>query len=131
MSHGSEDAHRGPDVYALYQQGHLRLRAGNPGGAAEAFEQAVAEAPAQASLHEALARAYFAASRIQPARAEFERTLEIDPTNDFAHFGLGRCYERQGRLADAAKHYKLACALADEESYREALGRVRRRLERS
>ena len=86
--------------------------------------------PSKASLREALGRAYFAASRVQPARAEFERALEIDPTDDYAHFGVGRCFERQGRLADAAKHYKIACALADRADYREALDRIQRRLGR-
>jgi tetratricopeptide (TPR) repeat protein len=116
------------ETYTLYQQGCRRLQAGEPGAAAEALEQAVEQEPGKASLREALGRAYFAASRVQPARAEFERALEIDPTDDYAHFGVGRCFERQGRLADAAKHYKLACALVDEPTYREALDRVRRRL---
>ena len=42
-----------PDlVYSLYQQGRQRLDGGDPGGAAEVLELAVAREPAMASLHE-------------------------------------------------------------------------------
>jgi len=39
-------------VYSLYQQGRQRLDGGDPGGAAEVLELAVAREPAMASLHE-------------------------------------------------------------------------------
>jgi tetratricopeptide (TPR) repeat protein len=120
-------------VYALYQQGRSRLADGNPHGAAAALEEALAQhaadhQPGKASLYEELGRAYFALSQIQRARAEFERALALDPSSDFAHFSIGRCYERQGRLGDAAKHYKLANALADRALYQAALARVLARL---
>jgi tetratricopeptide (TPR) repeat protein len=117
-------------VYSLYQQGRSRLADGDPRGAAEVLEQAVEHEPEKASLHETLGRAYFATSQIQRARAEFERALELDPSDDYAHFGVGRCFERQGRLGDAAKHYKMANALADRPNYRTALARVHSRMER-
>jgi tetratricopeptide (TPR) repeat protein len=128
-----EDKRPGCRVYALYQQGRSRLANGNPHGAAAALEEALAQQaadcqPQKASLHEALGRAYFASSQIQRARAEFERALALDPSSDFAHFSIGRCYERQGRLADAAKHYKIANALADQDVYQAALARVLVRL---
>ena len=120
-------------VYTLYQQGRSQLANGNPHGAAAALEEALArqaasDQPDKASLHEVLGRAYFASSQIQRARAAFERALELDPSNDYAHFSIGRCYERQGRLGDAAKHFKIANALADQELYHAALTRVLSRL---
>lgn len=118
-------------VWSLYQQGRDRLRAGNPGAAAELLELAVEREPAKASLREALGRAYFASARLEPARRQFERALDLNPSDDYAHFGMGRCLERQGRLPDAAKHYKLACALAPRADYRSALGRVLDRIETS
>ncbi|MDP8971283.1 MAG: tetratricopeptide repeat protein [Actinomycetota bacterium] len=111
-------------VYALYQQARSRLDGGQPHAAAEVLELAVQREPGKASLLEALGRAYFATARVDRARAEFEAALRIDPSNDYAHYGVGRCFERQGRLPDAAKHYKLACALADRVEYRVALTRV-------
>jgi tetratricopeptide (TPR) repeat protein len=122
-------------VYLLYQQGRSRLAEGNPHGAAAALEEALAQQaanhePEKASLHEALGRAYFASSQIQRARAAFESALELDPSNDYAYYSIGRCYERQGRLNDAATHFKIANALADHDLYKAALSRVLSRLGR-
>jgi Flp pilus assembly protein TadD len=116
-------------AYELYQQGRRRLEGGNPGGAAEVLELAVEHEPDQASLHETLGRAYFATARVGKARAAFERALALDPTDAYAHFGVGRCHERQGALRAAVKHYKLATALADRADYAAALQRVQARLE--
>jgi Flp pilus assembly protein TadD len=123
-----EDAGEAGLVYSLYQQGRSRLAEGNPRGAVEVLELAVEREPSKASLHEALGRAYFASARPRLARGEFGRALELDPTDHYAHFGVGRCYEREGRLHEAVKHFKLACALADGETYRAALARVQRRV---
>lgn len=125
--------HEDPElVYRLYQQGCERLAEGNARSAAEVLELAVEREPGKkASLHETLGRAYYAARRIEQARAEFEQALELDPSDDYAHFGVGWCLERQGRLPDAAKHYKLACAMSDRDDYHMALWRVRERLDRS
>ena len=124
-----ESPDRAPSlIYDLYRQGTGRLADGNAAGAVEVLELAVERAPSHASLHEALGRAYFAASHPRRARAQFERALELDPTDDYAHFGVGRCFEREGRLTEAAKFYKLACALAPRSEYETALERVLNRI---
>lgn len=115
-------------VYHLYQQGRSQLERGNPKSAAEVLELAVEHEPQKASLHETLGRAYFATARVRKARDEFQRAVDLDPSDAYAHFGIGRCFEREGRPEDAAKHYKLACALADRADYRTALTRVQSRL---
>lgn len=125
-----DEVHGEPDdtaVYELYQHGHERLRAGHPRAAVEVLELAVEREPQKASLHEALGRAYFATASLGRAQAAFERTLELDPSNDYAHFALGRCFERQGRTAEAAKHLKIALALKEHADYRAALERVQAR----
>lgn len=114
-------------VYELYREGRRLLDAGDPAGAVAPLEAAVALEPETASLHEALARACFATSRIRRARREFERALALDPSNAYAHYGLGRTFERQGRLAQAAKHFKLASALSPQQTYLEAAERIARR----
>jgi Flp pilus assembly protein TadD len=118
-------------VYELYQQGRRHLDRGNPTGAAEVLELAVAHEPRKASLHELLGRAYFGTARVRKARAEFARALELDPTDAYAHFGVGRCFEREGRVSEARTYYKLACALDAREDYRTALRRVSERAERA
>ncbi len=111
-------------VYHLYQQGRERLEGGDPRGAAEVLELAVEREPEKASLHETLARAYFATARIGPALEAFGRALDLDPTDAYAHFCVGRCYEREGRVHEAVKHYRLACALSPREVYHERLARL-------
>ena len=37
--------------------------------------------------------------------------LELAPTDDYAHYALGRSLEKQGRDAEANGHYKLASSL--------------------
>jgi Tfp pilus assembly protein PilF len=78
-------------------------------------------------VREALARAYYGSGRPVLARAEFEAALEIDPTNDYAHFGLALCLERSGEIATARGHAKLAVVMRPEdENYRRALERIAR-----
>ena len=45
--------------------------------------------------------------------------LELSPVNDYAHYALGRCLEKQGRDREANVHYKLASSLdPGSEQYR-------------
>ena len=37
--------------------------------------------------------------------------LELSPTDDYAHYALGRALEKQGRDAEANGHYKLASSM--------------------
>ena len=117
-------------VDGLLQRGQALLEQGDPRAAVEVLEEAVAVEPGRASLYEPLARALFATAQIGRARAAFEHMLELDPTDHYAHFGVGRCWERQGDLEQARTHFRLASALADRADYATALGRVEERLRR-
>ena len=47
----------------------------------------------------------------QDLAAEFRAVLELSPADDYAHYALGRCLEKQGQTAEANGHYKLARSL--------------------
>jgi Flp pilus assembly protein TadD len=95
--------------------------------AALVLEQARELEPDKASIREALARAYFSSGRPALARTEFEAALDIEPTNDYAHFGLALCLERTGKISEARGHAKLAVVMRpDDENYRHALERIDR-----
>jgi len=81
-----------------------------------ALEQAKCREPEKASIREALGIAYFRIRRWEEAEAEFRKVLELDPVNDYAHYAVGRCLEKQGRQHEANGHYKLASSLRPEES---------------
>jgi Tfp pilus assembly protein PilF len=89
------------------------------------LEQARDAAPGHGSVREALGRAYYGAGRPVAAGAEFAKALEIDPSNDYAHFGLALCLARGGERALAVGHLRLAVAMRPGmDAYRQALTRV-------
>jgi len=106
------------DAYTLFQQGRHHLKDGMPAQATVALEKAKRLEPDKASIREALGIAYFRIQRWKEAEAEFRAVLELSPTDDYAHYALGRALEKQGRDAEANGHYKLASSLRPEsESY--------------
>ena len=102
------------DVYDYFRQGQAHLRDGMAAQATVALEKAKRRAPDKASIRETLGIAYFRIRRWEEAEAEFRAALELSPVNDYAHYALGRCLEKQGRAVEARGHYKLARSLRPE-----------------
>lgn len=98
-------------TYSLFQRGRAHLKKGMAAQATVALEKAKRREPNKASIREALGIAYFRIHRWAEAEAEFRKVLELSPVNDYAHYALGRCLEKQGREAEANGHYKLASSL--------------------
>jgi Flp pilus assembly protein TadD len=98
-------------TYSLFQQGREQLKKGMAAQATVALEKAKTREPEKASIREALGIAYFRIRRWPEAEAEFRKVLELSPTDDYAHYALGRCLEKQGRAREANGHYKLASSL--------------------
>ena len=103
------------ETYDLFQQGKAHLKNGHAAQATVALEKAKRREPEKASIREALGIAYFRIHRWQEAESEFRAMLELAPTDDYAHYALGRCLEKQGRDHEANGHYKLASSLRPEE----------------
>ena len=99
------------EIYDLFQQGKSHLKKGRPAQATVALEKAERRAPDKASIREALGIAYFRIHRWEEAESEFRAVLELAPADDYAHYALGRCLEKQGRDHEANGHYKLANSL--------------------
>jgi Flp pilus assembly protein TadD len=99
------------EVYELFQEGRRRLRSGRAAQATVPLEKAKRREPHKASIRETLGIAYFRLRRYEEAEAEFRAVLELSPVNDYAHYALGRCLEKQGRVHEANGHYKLARSL--------------------
>jgi len=107
------------ETYDLFQQGRRHLAKGMAAQATVPLEKAKRLEPAKASIREALGIAYFRIHRWAEAESEFRAMLELSPTDDYAHYALGRCLEKQGKTAEANGHYKLASSLRPEsEDYR-------------
>lgn len=117
---GSQEG--GGEAYTRFQEGSRLLRSGDTHAAIVSLERARELEPEKGSIREALARAYFRSGRIDSAREEFKKVVELDPVNDYAHFGLGLCLLRTGDRAGARGHLKLATIMRPEaEAYQAAL----------
>ncbi len=99
------------ETYNLFQQGRAHLKRGMAAQATVSLEKAKKMAPDKASIREALGIAYFRIHRYIEAESEFRAVLELSPADDYAHYALGRCLEKQGRASEANGHYKLASSL--------------------
>jgi Flp pilus assembly protein TadD len=109
-------------TYSLFQRGRRHLRAGMAAQATVSLEKAKAREPDKASIREALGIAYFRIRRWSEAEEEFRKVLELSPVNDYAHYALGRCLEKQGRDREANVHYKLASSLdPGSDQYRDRI----------
>jgi Flp pilus assembly protein TadD len=110
------------ETYDLFQQGRDHLAAGRNAQATVPLEKAKKREPGKASIREALGIAYFRIRRFAEAEREFRAMIEIKPVDDYAHFALGRCLEKQGRPEEAVAHYRLANVFRPESpEYRRAL----------
>jgi Flp pilus assembly protein TadD len=105
------------DTYDLFQEGRARLKQGMAAQATVPLEKAKRREPDKASIREALGIAYFRMRNYDRAADEFRALLELAPTDDYAHYALGRCLEKQGRTAEANGHYKLASRMKPGDAH--------------
>jgi tetratricopeptide (TPR) repeat protein len=114
------------DAYALFQRGLSLLAESHWAQAAVSLEKAKRLEPDKTSIREALGRAYFRSGRYRHAATEFEAVVERSPANDYAHFCLGRSFEKLGDRRGARRHLSLAWGMRpDRNDYRLYRDRVR------
>lgn len=123
---GQNTATPGGDVYDWYMRGMQLLDGGNAAAAAALLEHAVEAEPHSRNLREALARAQFGSGAFRKARDNFATIVEANPTDDYAHFGLGLASSKLGDYVGAVEHLALAVAMRpDNRDYGNALERAR------
>lgn len=109
-------------VHDRYVLARRQLEAGQPLEAVRTLEPAAAELSGSASALLVLAQAYFLSAQLRKAGATLERVVELDPTDDYARFLLGRVAERRGDGPCAREHFRVAVALAPRPEYLSRLG---------
>jgi tetratricopeptide (TPR) repeat protein len=115
-------------VYEWYRRGLDLLGEGHPAAAATLLTRAAEAEPESRSILEGLARAQYDAGRYEEAMDTFTALIARNPTDDYAHFGLGLAASRAGALRLAAEHLALAVAMRPERGhYGRALRGVRAR----
>jgi Flp pilus assembly protein TadD len=112
-------------AYELLQRGTALLAKRHAAQAAVVLARAAAIEPGKGSILEPLGRALFMSGQLDRAVETFRALLEIDPSNHYAHYALGRSLVRLGRRAEGRTHLKLAVALDPESRlYRGGLRRL-------
>jgi Flp pilus assembly protein TadD len=120
-----QDVPRLEAVYDLVIRASDFLRRGHPHQAALLLGRAKLAEPEKGSIREALGRALYLSGRTARARREFAKAVQLDPVNDYAHFGLAMCCARTGQRSRAIAHLKLAIAMRPgAEEYRRELARI-------
>jgi Flp pilus assembly protein TadD len=115
-------------VYEWYRRGLDLLANGDPAAAATLLSRAAEAEPGSRSVLEALARAQYDTGRYREAIDSFTALTAVNPTDDYAQFGLGMAASRAGELGLAAEHLALAVAMRpDLGHYARALRGVRAR----
>lgn len=101
-----------PHLYeAELNGGILLLRDKDAASAEPLLEDASAQKPNEFRPRYYLAEAQFALNRWADAQANYILALTADPKSASAELGLGRALARQGKLDEAAPHYRKAAAL--------------------
>jgi Flp pilus assembly protein TadD len=106
-------------------RGQELMKHGHPHQAAMVLARAKLIEPEKGSIREALGRALYLCGQSAHARREFAKAVQLDPVNDYAHFGLALSCARTGQRTRAIAHLRLAIVMRpDVEAYEAALGRI-------
>jgi Flp pilus assembly protein TadD len=73
-------------------------------------------------------RAYLGSAQLRRAEEAFRKVLDLDPTDHYARFALGRTLQRQRRLTEAQTQLRIAVAMNPVPEYQEALGEINARI---
>jgi Flp pilus assembly protein TadD len=112
-------------AYDLLERAKAFLASGHPHQAAMLLSEAKLLEPEKGSIREALGRALYQSGRTARARREFAKAVQIDPVNDYAHFGLALSCARTGERTRAIAHLKIAIAMRPgNPTYERALARI-------
>ncbi|SDN11410.1 tetratricopeptide repeat protein [Allokutzneria albata] len=115
-------------TFEAFRRAEALLARRQPLDAIRALEPVLEHEPNTPSVQLLAARAYFASAQLNRAEAAFRRVVELDPTDHYARFGLGKTLHRQGRLHDAVRQLRIAVAMLPSPDYQEALNEVRARI---
>ena len=99
--------------------GMLLLREKNPADARPLLEAAVAQKPAEFRPRFYLAEAELGTGDAVKAEADYRTALEANAKAAGAQLGLARALSQQGKLGDAAPHFRMAAEL--DSNYRDSL----------
>jgi tetratricopeptide (TPR) repeat protein len=99
------------NTYDLFIQGKKLAKENEHLRAIMFFEKAKKLEPEKGSIREALAFSYYKCGLYTSAKENFSKAINIDAANDYAHYGLGLCLLKEGKINAALGHLKIALAM--------------------
>jgi tetratricopeptide (TPR) repeat protein len=127
MKNNNTDENNSVDAYKYFHEGKKHAVKNDNVKAIMLFEKAKDLEPEKGSIREALATAYYNSGLYAAAKTHFLKALQINASNDFAHFGLGLCLAKEGKINTAMGHFKLAYAMKPlNQDYIDALEKYNR-----
>ncbi|KAA9157083.1 tetratricopeptide repeat protein [Amycolatopsis acidicola] len=121
-------ADTGEHRFEAFRQAEALVENRRPLDALKALEP-VLEADADKPSVQLLAgRAYFHSAQLKHAEQAFTKVLELDPSDHYARFVLGRTLQRLGRLVEALGQLRMAWAMNPVPEYQDALSEVNARV---
>lgn len=115
-------------VFESFRRAEMLLSDRRPLDALQALTPVVESQPNDASVHLLAGRAYLDSAQLKRAEQAFCKVLELDPSDHYARFALGKALQRQGRLGEALAQLKMAVVMDPRPEYQEALGETRARI---
>lgn len=113
---------------AAFRRAESLLGSRRPLDALQALKPVLEAEPDKPSVQLLAGRAYFHSAQLRRAEQAFNKLLEMDPTDDYARFILGRTLQRMNRLVEALAQLRMATAMNPLPEYQEALGEVNARI---
>ncbi len=115
------------DAYSLFTKAKLMMKKNDFLNASLLLEEAREYEPGKGSIREALGICYYNMGFYDSSRVHFDKAIEIDAANDFAHYGMGLCLIRENKLNRALGYLKIASFMRpDSAKYRQVLKRYNR-----
>jgi Flp pilus assembly protein TadD len=114
--------------FQAFRQAEALVERRRPLDALKALEPLLNDEPDKPSVQLLAGRAYFHSAQLKRAERAFTRVLELDPTDHYARFVLGRTLQRLGRFVEALAQLRMASAMNPVPEYLEAIGEVRARI---
>lgn len=113
--------------FQAFRQAEALLKA-RPLDALKALKPVLDAEPDKPSVQLLAGRAYFKSAQLHRAERALTRVIELDPSDHYARFVLGRTLQRLGRFVEALAQLKMASAMNPAPEYQDALGEVTARI---
>ncbi|WP_367132485.1 tetratricopeptide repeat protein [Saccharothrix sp. HUAS TT1] len=115
-------------TFEAFRRAEALLANRRPLEALRELEVVLEAAPDQVGVQLLAGRAYLGSAQLKRAEEAFRKVLELDPSDHYARFALGRTLQRQSRLTEALTQLRMAAAMNPSPEYQEALGELSARL---